>query len=487
VRKLLVASQKSGVGKTTTSMNLAATTARKGTRVLLLDADPLSNISTALNLAEHPQRRPLRQAGVDLPGVLIPNYVPGLDILSPYDNGQCSDDDFDRLLQALMTPMAQSCYGSLILDAPPFLGANPAQMVSSCDEFLLVMRAEATAYRTLPAFLELIQRSGRNERSIQMRGILLTLAAGDEPGCRWERELRGRFGARILSEVIPHDDTIEKALRVGQIGSSLNPESAAARQFRQLAAKLGLSEELCPAATTEKITQALRDAAAEVGPSVAPAPPATQTPPAAAAPPVDPAGKPDREDTGSRLPESELLKPTAPPILRPRRLGRSGEVLRPSRPERTLSPATPAVPPSKRMKKVVLSSVASEQPVSPATSTPAPAQQPAGNALGQLWPLWILLGAILGGSLRFVPIPASQLPLLVGLGVAGAAVVLLRSLPVVREHATSLTSDKTRSRVRAREHKKVVARTEAKKDPVARLASLTNGMPKSARRNPNPN
>ena len=83
MRKLLVASQKGGVGKTTTSMNLAAAVAASGTRVLLLDADPLSNISTALNLAEHPHRQSLRQAGIDLPGVLVTNFVPGLDVLSP--------------------------------------------------------------------------------------------------------------------------------------------------------------------------------------------------------------------------------------------------------------------------------------------------------------------------------------------------------------------------------------------------------------------
>src|SRR5947209_19110548 len=78
VRKLMVASQKGGVGKTTTSINLAAAAALAGARVLLLDADPLSSISTSLNLADRPQREPLRQSGVDLPGVLVSNVLPGL-------------------------------------------------------------------------------------------------------------------------------------------------------------------------------------------------------------------------------------------------------------------------------------------------------------------------------------------------------------------------------------------------------------------------
>ena len=63
VRKLLIASQKSGVGKTTASINLAAAAAAAGARVLLLDTDPLSNVSTALNLANHANHQSLRAGG----------------------------------------------------------------------------------------------------------------------------------------------------------------------------------------------------------------------------------------------------------------------------------------------------------------------------------------------------------------------------------------------------------------------------------------
>ena len=127
MRKLLVASQKSGVGKTTASVNLAAAAARAGARVLLLDADPLSSISTALNLAHHPRRRPLRDAGVELPGVLVSGVVPGLDIVSPYDDGCCADEDLDNVLKVLASPdFAERC-GCLIVGAPPFGAAGRAQ------------------------------------------------------------------------------------------------------------------------------------------------------------------------------------------------------------------------------------------------------------------------------------------------------------------------------------------------------------------------
>jgi chromosome partitioning protein len=478
VRKLLVASQKSGVGKTTTSMNLAAAAAINGTRVLLLDADPLSNIGTALNLGEHPHRQSLRQAGIDLPGVLTTNLVPGLDVISPYDEGSCTDEDLDRLLLALSTPSARQCYGCLIVDVPPFMGANPGQLIESCDEYLLVMRAEAMAYRTLPAFLELVQRSSRAGQLIQMRGILLTLPEGEAPGCRWERELRGRFGARILPEVIPHDETIGKALRLGQISSALHPDSPAARQYRQLVAKLGLAEELRSPAAAEQITQALREAATTVRPVSATIPMAV---PVAAELPTETPDHSEEVDLFAPLPEPEIVKPLALPVQSVRRLSRSGEILRPTRSEHPSSVSP--ISPSSRGKSDADDAI----PLEPDDAVPTPPSVPqvaSANPLGQLWPLWILLGAVLGGGLRFLPPSPSLLPILVGLGVALIVVVVLSFTATDSNKAAAPVAVNARGRTQGRESKKMSTRAESKKDANARLAALANGAQKTPRRDP---
>jgi cellulose biosynthesis protein BcsQ len=465
VRKILVASQKCGVGKTTTSMNLAAAAAAQtGTRVLLLDADPLSNISTALNLAEHPLRRTLRQSDIDLPGVLVPNLVPGLDVLSPYEGGHCSDEDFERLLRALATPAMRPCYGSLIVDVPPFMGGNAAQLLGSCDEFLLVMRAEAMAYRTLPAFLELVQRSSREDNPVPMRGILLTLPEGEQPGCRWERELRGRFGTRVLPEVIPHDELIEAALRTGQIGSHLHADSPAALQYHQLVGKLGLSDEASSMVEIEPILQTLREAAVAIGPVIAPAP-AVVAPsvPIVVAPPIP--AKKSSAKVPRFEPESTPIEPSNATVPRPRRLSHSGESLRPGRPERPLPPPAAASVPV-RIKVVPAKADSAENPVV------APVQ-PSANALAQLWPLWILLGAVLGGGLRFIPLHDSMLPILVGLGVALIVVVGMFALAAQGRSALSAPTGKS-NRQRSREVKKTPKPNPSKGSVSARLAALAN-------------
>src|SRR5262249_25829530 len=174
-------------------------------------------ISTSLNLERQSQRQSLRSVGIDLPGILYSGVVPGLDVLSPYEEGGCTDEDFDNLLRLTTSSNLQEDYGCLIVDSPPFMGTNPGQLLGACDDLLLVMRAEPMAYRTLPAFLELVQRSRRDGHGIQMRGILLTLPDGELPGGRWERELRGRFGTRILPTVIPYDEEATKATETGRI------------------------------------------------------------------------------------------------------------------------------------------------------------------------------------------------------------------------------------------------------------------------------
>jgi chromosome partitioning protein len=441
VRKILIASQKSGVGKSTTSMNLAAAAASKGTRVLLFDADPLSNVSEALKLAEHPRRQILRHNGIELPGMLVDNLVPGLDVLCPYGGEHCPDADFERLLRALATPALQQFHGCLIVDVPPFMGGNAAQLLALCDEFLLVMRAEAMAYRTLPALLELVQRSSRDGLAPPMRGILLTLPQGEQPGCRWERELRGRFGARALAEVIPYDEHIREALQVGQIGCHLYADSPAAQQYHRLVETLGLSNETCPPFELEIMLAGLRDAAATIGKSSDPPPqPAVEPNPVASEASLD---------MPRFVPPPEPIVAVAPSSHRVRRLNRSGESPRPKRSERSLPPPAPV-------------------------ATAIPPEQPPANALAQFWPLWILLGVILGGGIRFVPPSASLLPFVVGAGVTLLVVVLLFSL-AARERKTTEVLEGAEKKQRSREVKKLKSKVSSDAK-TSRLSTFSDAM-----------
>lgn len=409
MRKLLVASQKGGVGKTTTSINLAASTALAGSRVLLLDADPLSSVSATLNLAQHPDRQVLREIGIDLPGVLVSNVIPGLDVLSPYEQGGCSDDDLNHLLSLLSAPLVADCYGCLVVDTPPFLGANPGQLLGACDEFILVMRAEPLAYRTLPAFLELVQRA-RGDHGVKMRGILLTLPESEQPGGRWERELRGRFGTRVLPSVIPHDESVPQEGMFGRIVSHTMPQAQAALAYRELLELVELAEPVESAKGANPLSALTRAAASLPVPlRAAPQPveiPAPEPEPPA---PLYPIFTPDE----TPLPRKAALSGAHP---RPLPIEEDEEDSLPPTIRRRLTPAAPiplAKPP--RAKKPA-----------PAPA-PAPAADPGAFPLAQGL-LWMGLAIVLGISLRFLTVPNSLVPVIIGVGVAAIVILIFRQL-----------------------------------------------------------
>ena len=76
-----------------------------------------------------------------------------------------------------------------------------------------------------------------------MRGILLTLPEGEQANGRWERELRGRFGTRILTNVIPHDEAVTQAVLFGSIVSHCSKDMPAAPAYHALVETLELARD----------------------------------------------------------------------------------------------------------------------------------------------------------------------------------------------------------------------------------------------------
>jgi hypothetical protein len=142
----------------------------------------------------------------------------------------------------------------------------------------------------------------------------------------------------------------------------------------------------------------------------------------------------------------------------------------------------PSLPRKRRSGRLPTIKSSSTERVQTASATP----NGTANALAQLWPLWILLGAVLGGGLRFLPPAPSLLPVMVGLGVAVIIVVALGA-HLAREKDSPVVAQNDRGSPRSRERKKSSGRLPIKKDIGARLSPLTKSKLKAIRNDPNAN
>ncbi len=302
MRTLLIASQKGGVGKTTTSINLAALAAAGGGRVLIVDADPLGSVADSLNLA--PEEAKKTESPFVGRGRFWSDVLRGVDVVSPYETAQATDAELAEFLPRL--EQLGDRYSIALIDAPPFLGQRPQLLLASAKELILVLRAEVMAYRSLPAFLQMVKEVQNRSACATLAGILLTLPSGEPLGSPLENACRRTFGDRVLSATIPYDSAVGESVLAGQAVVHFRPESAPAAQYRSLAAQLRLFEEPTPPPLDDG------PAPTDAFQSVFVANPETTQPSRTKL--EEPRASNPREDQSTRPPEGQEMKGSGSPL-----------------------------------------------------------------------------------------------------------------------------------------------------------------------------
>ncbi len=219
-RVLTVASQKGGVGKTTTALNLGYTLARLGHSVLLVDADPQGGMAIASNLKKRTDAGLVNLLKGDAgPEDIVVSTkdgsmsVVGSGVVVPNDTVRIEDAARDGQLRSAIEGLGDG-FDYVFLDAPAGVGGIVTSLLSVSDGVILMLRCRSLVLKSLPIFLKLLRqvRDDHNPK-LQLEGALVTMWKGDNELERQTlKELTGSIPeALFFRTVIPEDDNFEHA------------------------------------------------------------------------------------------------------------------------------------------------------------------------------------------------------------------------------------------------------------------------------------
>ncbi|MFF4696792.1 ParA family protein [Streptomyces chattanoogensis] len=250
-RVMVVANQKGGVGKTTTTVNLAASLALHGARVLVVDLDPQGNASTALGIDHHAEvpsiydvlvdSKPLSdvvQPVVDVEGLFC---APATIDLAGAEIELVSlvarESRLDRAIKAYEQPLDY-----ILIDCPPSLGLLTVNALVAGAEVLIPIQCEYYALEGLGQLLRNVDLvRGHLNPKLHVSTILLTMYDGrTRLASQVADEVRSHFGNEVLRTSIPRSVRISEAPSYGQTVLTYDPGSSGSLSYLEAAREIAL-------------------------------------------------------------------------------------------------------------------------------------------------------------------------------------------------------------------------------------------------------
>jgi chromosome partitioning protein len=220
-RIIAVANQKGGVGKTTTAINLAASIASRGHRVLLLDFDPQGNASSGLGYPRDRVEATVYDALVGtiaLAEVIRPTEIPTLFVAPATTDLVGAEIELigaehrERFLANALAPIATG-FDFILIDCPPSLGILTLNALVAADGVVVPMQAEYFALEGLSALTATIEkvRTAYNPH-LAIDGVLFTMFDGRMNLANQVRaEVAKYFGDKVLETTVPRNVRLSEA------------------------------------------------------------------------------------------------------------------------------------------------------------------------------------------------------------------------------------------------------------------------------------
>jgi len=264
-RVITVSNQKGGVGKTTTTVNLASALARRGANVLVIDLDPQGNASTALGVSHRPEvtsiydvllgdrsMQDALQQSTDHDNLFcVPSTInlagAEIELVSLVAREQRLRTALEEFLQ-----QADRRYHYVFIDCPPSLGLLTVNAFVAAREVLIPIQCEYYALEGLSQLLgniQLIQKHLNPE--LRVSTILLTMYdARTNLAQEVAAEVRDHFPTETLNAVVPRSVRVSEAPSYGQTVHAYDPAAIGALAYLEAAAEIALRGAKADAAET---------------------------------------------------------------------------------------------------------------------------------------------------------------------------------------------------------------------------------------------